>query len=108
MKHHRVESSTLHSIGYEPVEGVLSARFLCGCAKDTGEPKSDCGKCAGVGHKGNYSYPSADDRAKGKSVPPDVYASIRDAKAQGLSTGKVFTEKVKRAGYTFDFTPHSR
>lgn len=106
MTHRRVTSSTLHSIGYDSVEGVLSARFLCSCAKD-GPPNEHCERCGGRGYaRGTYTYPSAADRAKGHQVAPEVYAAIRDAKAKGGSTGKTFAELVKKAKISFDFTPH--
>lgn len=94
----RVESSTIHSLGYDPVEGVLTATFHCACNKGgRGKPDGNCPKCHGRGHSGTYTY---------AGVPAETYAAIRDAKAKGGSTGSTFNQLVKKAGYKFTFTPH--
>lgn len=98
MKHQHVESSQLRSIAHDGV-GRLEARFHCtSCSKGGhGTPDPNCGKCGGHGSAGTYVY---------EKVPPQVFATLRDAKANGDSVGQTFNKLVKQGGYKFTFTPH--
>lgn len=98
----KVNSSQLHSLGFDAVEGVMTALFHCKCTKG-GTIKSDpnCA-CKGTGTSGRYEYPD---------TAPEVYAAIRDAKSKGQSTGATFNMLIKRGGkdgkgFPFTFTPH--
>ena len=96
---HRVESSQIHSIDFDPVAGVMRAAFHCSTCSKGGACKSDpnCPKCSGKGHSGIYTY---------EGVPAEHYAAVRDAKSKGESTGATFAKLIKKGGHKFIFTPH--
>ena len=96
MQHFKMESSQIHSIGYDPVEQVMEARFNCRhCGP--GAPHPNCQHCHGTGHTGTYSY---------AGVPVEAYAAVRDAKQQGGSVGSAFHQHIKKAGFKFEFRHH--
>lgn len=88
MHHVKVESSQIHSIGYDPVEQKLSVRFLCNTCKGK-DCDDECAKCGGDGHSSTYEY---DD------VPQEHYVALRDEKE---SIGKKFGSLIKGGGFKF-------
>ena len=95
----KVDSSTVHSIGYEPDTETLTARFHCSCTKGGKQsPGPNCAKCRDTGHSGTYTY---------DGVPVAAYIAVRDAKKQpDGSVGRAFAKNIKKAGYKFSYKPH--
>lgn len=90
------ESSMLLSLGYDPVDERLEAKFRCGKCKGVEPNHPDdprCQICNGDGYtKGIYSYPN---------ISADRYSRIRDA---GADQSKLFRALV--LGNTKDH-PHT-
>jgi hypothetical protein len=101
MQHIKIQSKQLYSVGYDPVEEVMEARFICGNCRGK-EPLPQCAKCAGQGHSGTYTY---------AGVPVEHYVAIRDAKTTGkdhdFSHGRAFNNLIKKGGYKFTFRPNA-
>lgn len=70
----KVESSTIHSIGYDAVDQSLQVLFNHGACAGRG-----CEKCGNSGHSGQmYTY---------SEVPVEKYVAVRDAESVGRAFG---------------------